>query len=240
MGTKDLSTKDLRFELERQGRVPAPPPRRQFVEELLADILVSPHDDLEIIPEPVPLADRRIAARMRVLGALAVAAALLVVVGVYTQLRSSGGDSLVVMRAGDRGEVEVEVGPDGSIDHPDGPFDAQLRESPPASRSTARPCGATKDEWLQLDGEGPKGRRRQAGTLAAYPRGRVGVGRTGHHDHHAAGSPCRPGPGALPARRPRRPRARRVRPRHPRPGAPGRWQRRRRPPRRWFPCPDQD
>ena len=130
MGTRDLRIKQLQAELERQGRVPAPPPRRQFVEELLTRIQVSAEDDVQIIgpPEPVSLVDRRAVARLRVIGALAIAAALLVVVGVYSQVGGSNDGAQVLMTStgAGGGEVEVEVKPDGSIVLPNGERTAEI------------------------------------------------------------------------------------------------------------------
>lgn len=83
-----MDTNELHEELLRIGRQPVPPPRQEFVDELLARIKLG--DDLPA-PAPIQLVPRQPWIRFRMVAAGAVAAALLAAVGLFSLARENSG-----------------------------------------------------------------------------------------------------------------------------------------------------
>jgi hypothetical protein len=83
-----MNTNELHEELLRMGRQPVPPPRQEFVEELLARINLG--EDLPV-PAPIQLVPRQPWIRFRMVAAGAVAAALLAAVGLFSLARENSG-----------------------------------------------------------------------------------------------------------------------------------------------------
>ncbi|MFN0090799.1 MAG: hypothetical protein ACKVWR_11110 [Acidimicrobiales bacterium] len=113
MSTND----DLRNQLERLGRMPAPAPRPEFVEKLLPRLTLL--DEVSVAPEPVDLLRRR--NRTRVATFAAAAAMVVAAVGFYATTVGDGNDVPVTtlsLSTDARLRVEPPEGGGTDIDQP--------------------------------------------------------------------------------------------------------------------------